>query len=366
MPSRQAARPVRLEDVARAVGGSVIGASATLVSDLTGLEEAGPSDLAYIASDRFIPLGRRSRAAAFVVGHGIPDLDRPQVIVDDPTYAAARIIEQFFSEPYRPRGIAEQIVRGRDVSIGSDPSIWPFVTLGDRVTLGARVTLYPGVFLGDDCVVGDDTVLYPNVAVLHRCRLGARVIVHSGAVIGSDGFGYVQHAGRHQKIPQRGSVVIEDDVELGANVTVDVATFGQTVIGRGTKIDNLVHIAHNVRIGEHSLLVAQVGIAGSTTLGHHVMVGGQAGLAEHIEIGDGVRIAAGSGVSQSVEGGQVVGGNPAIPHDEAVRAYSLIRHLPEMRRQLRELRRRISAVETTRPAPRKAARRPRRGPTPGA
>jgi UDP-3-O-[3-hydroxymyristoyl] glucosamine N-acyltransferase len=171
------------------------------------------------------------------------------------------------------------------------------------------------------------------------------VIVHSGTVIGSDGFGYVQHEGRHQKIPQLGGVVIEDDVELGANVTVDRATYGRTLIKRGTKVDNLVQIAHNVTIGEHSILVAQVGIAGSTTLGHHVMVGGQAGLADHLEIGDQVMIAARSGVNRNVTGGQIVSGAPVMPHETAIKAHAVIPRLPEIRQQVRSLEHRVASLE---------------------
>src|SRR5262249_18433475 len=200
------------------------------------------------------------------------NLDRPQLVAGDPRRAFVDIIDRFFTPPRRPRGIAREITRGLDVVIGPDPSIWPFVTLGNRARLGARVTLYPGVFVGDDVVIGDDSILYPNVTVREGAVLGARVIVHSGAVLGSDAFGYLQQDGRHHKIPQRGIVVIEDDVELGANVTVDRATFGRTLIRRGTKIDNLVQIAHNVEIGEHSVLAGQAGVSGSARIGSGVMV----------------------------------------------------------------------------------------------
>ncbi len=350
-------RAATLEELAREVGGAVIGDAGTTVTDVSSLEEAAPGELAYVAADRFIPAARRSRAAAFLTARPLAELGRPQIVVADPTYAAARIIERVFTEPYRARGIGSPIERGRDVEIGPEPSIWPFVTLGDRVRLGARVTLYPGVFLGDDCEVGDDSVLHPNVTVRERCRIGARVVIWSGTVIGSDGFGYVQHQGRHQKIPQRGRVIVEDDVELGANVTIDRATHGATVVREGTKIDNQVQIAHNVSVGAHCILVAQVGIAGSTTVGERVMIGGQAGLSDHIHVGDGAMIAASSGVGHDVEPGQIVAGTPAIPHAEALRAYSLIRQLPEMRRQLRELERRLAELEGKAPPP---ATRPRR------
>jgi acyl-[acyl carrier protein]--UDP-N-acetylglucosamine O-acyltransferase len=204
------------------------------------------------------------------------------------------------------------VTLGADVVIGPEPSIWPFVTLGNRVRLGARVTLYPGVFVGDDALIGDDTVLHPNVTVRERCSIGARVIVHSGTVIGSDGFGYVQQDGRHHKVPQLGTVVIEDDVELGANVAIDRATFGRTLVRRGTKVDNLVQIAHNVEIGEHTVVAGQAGISGSTRIGSYVMVGGQAGFADHLEVGDGAMVAAQAGVFRDVPSGTLVAGSPAL------------------------------------------------------
>jgi UDP-3-O-[3-hydroxymyristoyl] glucosamine N-acyltransferase len=346
---------VRLKEVAAFVNGQIHGGTDASIAGVSSLADAGPEDLAYIAADRFIKAAQASKATAFVVSRPLSEVNRPQIVVANPAYAFACIAQQFFTKPYQPRGIAPEVFRGTGVTIGADPSIWPFVTLGDGVRIGARATLYPGVFVGEGSVVGDDVILYPNVTVREGCTLGNRVIVHSGSVIGSDGFGYVQHEGRHQKIPQLGTVVIEDDVELGANVTVDRATFGRTLIKRGTKVDNLVQIAHNVTIGEHSILVAQVGIAGSTTLGHHVMVGGQAGLADHLEIGDQVMIAARSGVNRNVTGGQIVSGAPVMPHETAIKAHAVIPRLPELRQQVRALEHRVGALEAAQ-APRKKAK----------
>jgi UDP-3-O-[3-hydroxymyristoyl] glucosamine N-acyltransferase len=254
-------------------------------------------------------------------------------------------VQDFFTPPLKRRGVAPEVVRGQDVEIGPDASFWPFVTLGDRAKIGARVTLYPGTFVGEDAVIGDDSVLHPNVTVGRGCIIGKRVTIHAGTVIGSDGFGYVMHDGRHQKIPQLGTVEIEDDVELGANVTVDRATFGRTLIRRGTKVDNLVQIAHNVTIGEHSILTAQVGIAGSTKLGSYVVVGGQAAITDHIELGDRVMVAGRAAVSRSVAAGQVVSGAPAIPHEIFVKAQAVIPRLPELRQQVRDMEKRLRALE---------------------
>ncbi len=346
MPRRRDVQHIPLHDIARFVDGRIDGAGETIITGVSSVTDAGPGDLAFIAGERFAAAARSSRATAFLVPRQVDHLGAAQVVVDNPGYAFARVVERFFLAPHASRGIADDLVRGADTSIGPDVSIWPNVTLGDRVKLGARVTLYPGVFIGDDCVIGDDTLLYPTVTVREGCTLGSRVVVHSGTVIGSDGFGYVQQGGRHQKIPQIGGVLIEDDVELGANVTVDRATFGQTVIRRGTKIDNLVQVAHNVVIGEDSIVVAQVGIAGSTTLGRGVMVGGQAGIADHVEIGDRVMIAARSGVTRSVEGNQIVSGAPAMPHEQFIKAQTLLPRLPELRQQVRALQHRVAELES--------------------
>ena len=348
---------VSLGDIAEAIGGRLAGEAATSIHGVSSLEEARPGDLAYIEGDRFIDAASSSSASAFVVSRPIAEISRPQVIVDHPRLGFVRVIERFFAPARQPRGIAAEVARGMDIEIGPDASIWPFVTLCDRARIGARVTLYPGVFIGEEAVIGDDCLLYPNVTIREGCVIGARVIIHSGTVIGSDGFGYLQHEGRHHKIPQRGTVVIEEDVELGANVTVDRATFGRTLIGRGSKVDNLVQIAHNVTIGPHSIIVAQVGIAGSTRMGGHVIIGGQAGLADHLEIGERAMIAARSGVGSNVAEGQTVSGTPAMPHDRSINIHRVFLRLPELRRELHELAERVSALEAARPLTPKSRRR---------
>ena len=347
--SQNRGRPT-LSDLARAVDGQVIGPPDLAVTGASSLTEASEGDLSYIEHDRYLPAAARSRAAAFVVARKLTGLKRPQVVAPHVKYAFTRIVQEFFTAPYTARGVAAEVARGQDVQLGADVSIWSFVTLGDRVRIGDRVTLYPGVFIGHDSIVGDDSVLYPNVTVREHCSIGRRVIIHSGTVIGSDGFGYVQHGGRHHKVAQVGSVVVEDDVELGANVTVDRATYGRTLIERGTKVDNLVQISHNVTIGKHSLLVAQVGIAGSTTVGSGVVIGGQAGVTDHLDIGDRVIIAARAAVNRSLARDQVVSGAPAMPHDISIKAHAVIPRLPELRQRVRTLEQRVTALGT-RPVP---------------
>ncbi len=337
--------PISLTQIHDVVGGELVGSPHTTVTGLASFEEAGPNDLTFVTGDRMLVTGRPTAAGALLAHRRLGDITNPHIVVANPTLAFAQIAQTFFCPIAPPRGIDAAVVRGVDTQVGSDVSIWPGVTLGDRVTVGSRVTLYPGVFVGDDTTIGDDTLLYPNVVVREGCTIGARVIIHSGTVIGSDGFGYVQNQGRHYKIPQLGGVTIEDDVELGSNVTVDRATLGQTIIRQGTKIDNLVQIAHNVTIGAHSILVAQVGIAGSTRVGHHVMIGGQAGVADHVVIGDQVMIAARAGVNRSLTPNQIVSGAPVMPHETWVKSQAVIPRLPELRQTIRALEERMKQLE---------------------
>ena len=339
--------PISLAQIHRVVGGELVGSPQATVTNLAGFEEAGPNDLTFVTGDRILKTGGPTVAGALLAHRRLVEITNPHIVVANPALAFAQVAQVFFCPISPPRGIDPTVVRGGDTQIGSDVSIWSGVTLGDRVTIGARVTLYPGVFIGDDSTIGDDTLLYPNVVVREGCTIGARVIIHSGTVIGSDGFGYVQDQGRHYKIPQLGGVTIEDDVEIGANVAVDRATLGQTIIKQGTKVDNLVQIAHNVTIGAHSILVAQVGIAGSTRVGHHVMIGGQAGLADHIVVGDQVMIAARAGVNRSLEPNQIVSGAPVMPHEVWVKAQAVIPRLPELRQTIRTLEERMKQLEAS-------------------
>jgi UDP-3-O-[3-hydroxymyristoyl] glucosamine N-acyltransferase len=345
MSAPQGPDPITLAEIHQLVGGTIHGNGEVTVFELAGLGDAHPRALSFIANDKVLQGQKELRAGALLVHRHLPDLAIPHIVVGNPLLAFAQVAQRFFVRPAAARGIAKDVTQGTDVRIGADPSIWPFVTLGDRVTIGARVTLYPGVFVGSDSKLGDDCVLHPNVVVREGCSLGARVIAHSGCVIGSDGFGYVQHQGRHHKIPQLGGVTIEDDVELGANVTIDRATMGRTLIKQGTKIDNLVQIAHNVTVGAHSIVVAQVGIAGSTTVGHHVMIGGQAGISDHVQIGDQVMIAARAGISRNVESSRIMSGAPALPHETSLRIQAVINHLPELRQLVRSLEQRVETLE---------------------
>ena len=352
--------PITLAQIHSVVGGELVGSPQTRLTSLASFDKAGPNDLTFITGDRMLKTSGPSRAGILLAHRRLTELPNPHIVVANPGLAFAQTATAFFCPVAPPRGIDQRVVRGQDTEIGLDVSIWPGVTLGDRVTIGARVTIYPGVFIGNDTTIGDDTLLYPNVVIREGCTIGARVIVHSGTVIGSDGFGYVQDQGRHYKIPQLGGVTIEDDVELGANVTVDRATLGQTIIQQGTKVDNLVQIAHNVTIGAHSIIVSQVGIAGSTRVGHHVMIGGQAGLADHLVIGDQVMIAARAGVNRNLESNQIVSGAPVMPHEVWIKAQAVIPRLPELRQTVRVLEEKMKQLEASPKAPRASKTKPKK------
>jgi UDP-3-O-[3-hydroxymyristoyl] glucosamine N-acyltransferase len=337
---------VTLEQIASFTKGIRIGSPDLVISGVSGIREAGPGDLSFLTDASSANDVVATRAAALLVSRQIEHLSCAQVVVPHPALAMARVVEQFFVPKRSPIGLSILVHRGVAVTIGEGTSIWPFVTLADRVKIGKGSILYPGVFIGEGSVIGEECVIHPNVTIREGIAIGNRVIIHAGTVVGSDGFGYIQEGGRHHKIPQVGTVVIEDDVELGANVTVDRATFGKTIIRRGTKVDNLVQIAHNVEIGEHNILVAQVGIAGSSKTGHHVIVGGQAGISDHVTIGDLAMIAARSGLNRDVQANEIVAGAPAQPRLEWLKSMAIVAKLPELRQQLRAMEERLKALET--------------------
>ncbi len=242
-------------------------------------------------------------------------------------------------------GISSDAHVGKNLRRGIDVSVYPGAFIGDDVTLGDRVTLHPGVVIDNRVVVGDDVVVYPNVSILERCEIGSRVVIHAGTVIGSDGFGFAADGDRYHKIPQVGNVRIDDDVEIGACNTIDRATFGSTRIKRGVKTDNLVHIAHNVVVGEDTVLVGQVGISGSVTIGNHAILAGQAGIAGHVSIGNRVTIGGQSGIRKSISDGETVSGTPGMPHRLWLRVSNIIPKLPEMKKKLRDLEGRVEELE---------------------
>lgn len=337
---------MRASELAKLVGGELIGGTDPEIFALADLETAGPGQLSFAGDKGRLPQLEATRAALLLVPKGFPELHRPVIMVDDPVWAATVIQHRLEAREFQATGIHPSAVIGAGCHIPDEVSIAPLVCLGERVRLGRRVKIGAGCVIGDDVVIGDDTLLHPNVSVLGCTLLGARVIVHSGTVIGSDGFGYAHdRQGHHLKRLHLGHVQIDDDVELGANVCVDRATFGRTWIKRGTKIDNLVQVAHNVEIGEDSILVSQCGISGSTVLGNGVILGGRAAVAGHLKIGNRVTAAGKSGITADVGAGEVVAGFPAIPHRQWLRAVTLFPRLPELFKELRELRKQLAGTK---------------------
>ena len=340
------ANNIPLGQLCRMVDGELTGNPDIAISGLADLASAGPDQISFLVKAAGIESLAKSRAAAFIVPRTLAYEGKPLIKTEDP-YLAAAVIQNFFlGNTFRATGIDAAAVIGRNCQIPAEISIGPHVCIGDNVRLGNRVAIHPGVVIGNDVVIGDDCLIYPNVTIYHSCSIGARNIIHSGTVIGSDGFGFAtdRKTGTHVKWPHVGTVLIEDDVEIGANVTIDRGTFGKTHIMKGTRIDNLVQIGHNVKVGENSVIVALVGIAGSASLGRNVVLGGQAGVKGHIHLDDYSTVAAKAGVNSSLPKGSVVSGFPAIPHKEWLKAVILFTKLPKLYGDLKEIQRRTSEM----------------------
>jgi len=336
---------VSLEQLARLVGGEVRGVCEDLLVGITAIQEAQKGQITFLSNPKYGKDLETTQASAVIVGSQFPPTSKPLLITSNPYLAYAKIAQFFAPRPEHPLGISLLAHRGENCRIGDKVSIYPFVYLGNQVEIENGVVLYPGVYVGNSVRIGKDSIIYPNVSILSGTIIGQRVIIHSGTVIGGDGFGFAQEGMAHIKIPQMGIVQIDDDCEIGANNTIDRATFGKTWIKTGVKTDNLVHIAHNVVVGEHSLLIAQVGISGSTTLGRGVILAGQVGVVDHLTIGDGVVVGPKSGVVKSIPAGEVVSGITTMPHQTFLRTRFLIQRLPEMTKQVRDLEDRVRLLE---------------------
>jgi UDP-3-O-[3-hydroxymyristoyl] glucosamine N-acyltransferase len=335
---------MKLGELAQRLGAELNGPGDIEITGVAGLREARPGQVAYVADEKHLKDVEASRASAVIAPQGMPAVSLPTLRVRNPRFAFAQALGIFHVPAHTATGISDKAAIGRDVAIGAGPSIHPYAALSDGVVVGDRVTVFPGAYVGPRTKIGDDCVIHANVCIREGVTIGSRVIIHAGAVIGSDGFGFVTEGGRHHKIPQVGGVIIEDDVEIGANCAIDRATLGNTVIKKGTKIDNLVQIAHNVIVGEHCLLASQVGIAGSTTLGNYVVFGGQAGAADHLVIGDRVMAGGRSAVTQDVGPGQVIAGHYAMPVRDWLKVQAVLPKLPEMKKRLAELEKRLQAL----------------------
>jgi len=326
-------------EIARHLHGEVAGDATVVLTGFAPADRAQVGDLTFAENTEYLVLAEHSSASAVIVEASVTASRKTLIRVAEPRVAFARALALLFPEPVFPAGVHPSAVVAESAKLDPTAHVGPHSFIGENVRLGARVVLHGGNHIGADCQLGDDTRLFPNVTLYPRSEIGRRVRIHAGTVVGSDGYGYVLDAGVHRKVPQIGHVLIGDDVEIGANVTIDRGALGPTIIGRGTKIDNLVQIAHNVVIGEHCLVVAQAGIAGSTTLGGYVTLAGQAGIGGHLRIGHHVTIAAQSGVMHDIPDGEKWFGSPAQPDRQTKRQMIALHQLPDLLRRVAELER---------------------------
>jgi len=335
-----------LKEIARLIEGEVIGDDSIVITGVSGIKEACEGDITFLANPKYFPLIDKTHASAIITSREVDKTDKPIIRTDNPSLAFTKIISSFMPcEINHPKGIHTTAILGKNVSLGKNVAIGAYAVIEDNVSIGDNTVIYPGCFIGNNTKIGSDGLVYPNVSIRERVKIGNRAIIHSGTVIGSDGFGFITIKDRHHKIPQSGTVEIGDDVEIGANVSIDRARFDKTVIGSGTKIDNLVQIAHNVVIGENSIIVAQAGISGSTIIGKNVTLAGQAGLVGHITVGDRAVVAAQAGVTKSVPPGVVVSGYPAKEHGLAKRINACVQNLPRLYKEMTELKNKIEELE---------------------
>jgi UDP-3-O-[3-hydroxymyristoyl] glucosamine N-acyltransferase len=347
----RAPTPRRLGELATHVGGELVGDAGLLISGLNGLAEAAPGELSFYGNPRYRRQYEATKASAVLVGPDVEPREGVSVVrVPNPHLAFAKISSLFHPRPSHEAGVRPGAHVHPEARVHPEATVMAGATVEKNATVGARAVLFPGVYVGEGAGVGEDSLLYPNVTVREHCQVGARVILHASCVVGADGFGFAfnpegESGPEHYKVPQAGIVRIEDDVEVGACTTIDRATIGETVIGRGSKIDNLVQIAHNVKVGPLSLICAQAGVSGSAELGTGVVLAGQVGVVGHIRVGDLAKVGAQSGVAHDVEDGQVVSGSPAMPHREWLRMSAALGQIGDLLKEVRTLRRRVELLE---------------------
>ncbi|MFC1587343.1 UDP-3-O-(3-hydroxymyristoyl)glucosamine N-acyltransferase [Planctomycetota bacterium] len=335
-----------LQELADLVQGDVEGDPNVEISGVRGIGDARSGDITFLANTKYFSQLQSTKASAVVIGKGEAPAPIEMIRVKNPNYAFAKIADFILNKPIKEqKGIHPAAVIGKNVKIGKGVTIHPYVVIADHVVVGDDTTVLPFSYLGHYVKVGINCLIYSHVAIRERCILGNNIIVHAGTVIGCDGFGYSTEKGKHYKIPQIGIVEIADDVEIGANVTIDRARFDCTYIGKGTKIDNLVQVAHNVNVGENCLLISQTGIAGSAKIGNNVTLAGQTGVNGHITIGDNTQVAGKSGVLRDVPPNARLAGVPAVPHDQFLRQLGLMRRLPELLDDIKTLKRKIDELE---------------------
>ncbi|BCB95148.1 UDP-3-O-acylglucosamine N-acyltransferase [Dissulfurispira thermophila] len=338
---------MKLKDIANLISGEIVGDRDLDITGVAGILDAKEGDITFVSGKKNLKSIKNTKASAVIVREYIRDLAKPQVIVKNPHYAFAQLLSHFYVRPHQCMGISKNAFVSNTAVIGQDVTLYPFVYVSEGASIGRGTVIYPNVFIGENTSIGENCLIYPNVTIREGVFIGNRVIIQAGAVIGSDGFGYVLEEGVHQKIPQIGGVIIEDDVEIGSNVTIDRATTGNTIIGKGTKIDNLVQIGHNVTVGKNVILVAQVGIAGSSIIGDGVVLGGQVGVADHTTIEAGTMIGAKGGAMGEMKR-DIYSGILPMPHREWLRAMAVFTKLPELNKKIHELEEKLKRRENGR------------------
>ncbi len=338
-------RSLSVDKLAVELRGKLIGDGSIELSGLSSLADAGPSDITFFSDRRYRQMLESTRAGALITKEPVSELDIPQIVHPDPFLAFMELVDVFFPEPPVKREIHPLAHVSASARLENNVAVLPFAYIGDGVVVGAGTVIHSGVYLGANAVLGEDCTLWTHAIVREGCRLGRRVILQPGCVIGGDGFGFARRDGKFIKVRHVGTVVIEDDVEIGANATIDRATLGTTVIRRGVKLDNLVHVAHNVDIGEDSAMAAQAGVSGSTIIGERVLMGGQVGMVDHLTIGDDAVLIAQSGVIGDIAEGAMVSGYPARAHKEVLKSTAELRGLSQLRKKVRELEEQVRALQ---------------------
>ncbi len=339
--------PNSVADIARWVGGEIIGDGNVLITGCAGIEEAQKGDITFLADLKYASSAKTTQASAVIVPRQVALPGKIFIRVDNPSLAFTEVMRRLLPDPSRhfPRGIHSTAVVAKDALLGKGVVLGPYTVVESGASLGEGTVVHGHCYIGHGTFVGKNCLLYPGVILREHITVGSRVIIQPGTVIGSDGYGFVTVEGKHVKLPQVGTVVIEDDVEIGSNVTIDRARADKTVLGAGTKLDHLVQIAHNVIVGKHCLIVAQTGVSGSTRIGHHVILAGQSGIIGHLTIGDGAIVAAQSGVIRDIKAGEQVFGAPAEPIKKVFRAHAHLQRLDHYAKTIKELKKRIEKLE---------------------
>lgn len=354
--NRPAARQITVGDIARLLGAELVGDARTLISGVSGLDSAMPGTIAFIENEGLFETALGSSASAFIAPASIGEKVRsaqkqgdmqgkPAVLTGNPRLAFAKVMEYLQPLDLPEPGIHPTAIVEKDAIIGEGVTIREFCYVGHHAHIGDGAVLYPHVVVSNGAQIGNATILYPSVVINHHVHIGERVRIHSGSVIGGDGFGYVLDDGKHHKVPQIGTVIVEDDVEIGANVCIDRAMLGATRVGAGTKVDNLVQIAHNVQVGRNVILCGQVGLSGSVVVEDNAVLAGQVGLRDHVKIGKGAVLGAKSGIMNNIPAGEFVMGSPAVPQREFLKQEASVRKLPEALRALRQLEKQVKELQ---------------------